>query len=470
MMSKRKAVINSLAFVVPRFGKDLGGGAETLVRQIVLALKNRRDFVDIYAQQNGESPDRLQAVKNLEVWTTCARDHRTWLNELPAGKSEEEGISVWRFPVDERDTDTFIHFELAMREGKVLSTDEQLDWLENSVNSKALYRHIAERGSSFDAIVFAPYLFATSFWGALIYPERSFVIPCLHDEHYAYQSVFKYLFSSVRGLIFNSSAERDLAQELYNFGDDEKPRMAVVGMGFDVHRERGSLKDERTHCRKAVQEKFGNRGLATTYLLYVGRKEEGKNLHLLIKAFSEFRARHPRASLQLAIVGSGDIAFLDSLPEGVIDLGFVSEAEKSLLLQGALALCQPSVNESFSIVVMESWLAGTPVVVHANCSVTRNHVLSSGGGLYFADENEFVAVVEALLNSDELGSVLGISGYDYVCKNYSWEAVMSRLYGALEGFKVIDVTSQSEAKYLNDDSKQSAPITARGKAANRGAF
>jgi glycosyltransferase involved in cell wall biosynthesis len=302
--------MRSLAVVLPRYGASLGGGAETLTKELI---------------------EHLEGLSRIEVWTTCARDHRTWENELPSGRTVENFIPVLRFPVDERDLETFIRSELAMRDGQVLTVEEQLDWLQSGVNSKALYEHIATHAHEFDALLFAPYLFPTTFWGAMIAPERSIIIPCLHDEHYAYQGVFRTLFHSVRGLLFNAAPEMELCREIC--GVDEG-RGGVVGMGFD-----DTL---TTSCSPRMPER--------PYLLYCGRKEQGKNLDLLIQYFEEYCRGDLEASEQkplLVIIGSGEIHFRETLPEGVLDFGFASEEEKRQLMRGALALVQPSVNESF---------------------------------------------------------------------------------------------------------------------------
>lgn len=392
--------MKSLAVVLPRYGKSLGGGAETLTKEVI---------------------ERLTGLSRLEVWTTCATDHRTWQNHHPAGESFEAGVRVLRFPVDDRDLETFIQAEIAMRDGQLLTVSQQLDWLQSGVNSTALYSHIAQYGREFDALLFAPYLFPTSFWGALIWPERSILIPCLHNEHYAYQDVFRYLFQSVRGLLFNASPEMELCREVCGVSG----RGAVVGMGFD---------DIQVEGRSP-------RAPERPYFLYCGRKEQGKNLDLLIDFFDEFVRSAPFEEPNrplLAIIGSGEIHFRQTLPPDVVDLGFVSEEEKRQLMKEAVALLQPSVNESFSIVMMESWLQGTPTVVHAQCAVTRDHVVRSGGGLFFANVGEFSAVLNRLLVDHPLREKLGRSGREYVLTEYSWSAVTARFWRAMEQFGLMN--------------------------------
>ena len=408
-----------IAGVLPRYGESLGGGAETLTKALLeQAFRN------------------LDCISEVEIWTTCALDHRTWENELEAGVSIESGIPVHRFPVASRDLNLFLQGERSIHDGIRLSVDQQLDWLANSVNSHGLYAHIEKEAERFDYIFFAPYLFATSFWGSLIRPEKSILIPCLHDEPYAYQPVFKALFSKVAGLIFNANAEMELAQQIYNIPSIEE-RSAVVGMGFNEPKSNSKTTD--------TPRGFD---LNQPFLLYSGRKEQGKNLDLLIQFYSHWRKENSSNSCPLVLIGAGDINFLDELPEGVMDLGFVSEEEKTSLFSHATILCQPSVNESFSIVMMEAWQHSCPALVHAQCSVTREHVVGSSGGLYFANQNEFSAVVDRLLADPQMAKNLGEYGKKYVETKYSWSAVLERFETAL--LKIDKLNSAKQEKQSID--------------------
>lgn len=389
-----------VAFILPRYGASIGGGAETLCRDLMLRAK------------------ALGIFSELEVWTTCALDHRTWKNELPEACSEEDGIKVHRFSVDERDVEVFLQKEIAISEGRKLETSELLDWMANSVNSKALYEHIERNHSDFDYLFFAPYLFATTFWGSLIAPEKSVLIPCLHDEPYALQKIFEVMFNKVSGLMFNTGAEKDLMMELYG-NEALENKSFVVGMGFE--NPGLSVSGPSSDVLKRISTD-------TKYFIYAGRKEEGKNLDLLINYFENFIGRF---DCKLVLIGSGEIGFRETLPENVVDLGFVSEEDKLSLIAGAEALIQPSVNESFSIVMMEAWLQETPVISHALCEVTRQHVVDSGGGLYFANPVEFTKVVQLLLEEPETRRKMALAGKAYVEKVYSWEAVLGRFQDGL---------------------------------------
>jgi glycosyltransferase involved in cell wall biosynthesis len=384
-------------FVVPRYWPGMAGGAETLVGELAQQLADRGDRV--------------------EILTTCARDNRTWNNEFEPGAQTSRALKITRFAVDPRNLDAWVPRQIAVSQGRVLPVEEELLWMQESVNSAQLYREIKRRHQEFDLLFFAPYLFGTTFWGSLIAPERSCLIPCLHDEYYAYTKVIASMFRQVRGALFNAAAEQHLAERLYG-----PVRGAEVGMGFTFDLYEGE------------RAAYFNDG--SPFILYVGRKETGKNAHLLLDYFISAKDNGliPPA-LKLVIVGGGSFADLHR-PHAlerhdIIDVPHVSELEKQQLLRQARLLVQPSTNESFSIVLMESWLMGTPVLVNAACAVTREHVLRSGGGLYFSDLADFGGTVTALCIDEELRSSMAAAGARYVRERYSWPAVLNRFDAAV---------------------------------------
>lgn len=391
------------AFVVPRYGPDIVGGAETLAGAVARECAKRGDQVT--------------------VLTTCARDNRSWENHFPAGVTIESGVIVHRFPVDDRNLDIWIPIQIAISEGLRPSLDDQLEWMAQSVNARELYAHIARCHTDYDALFFAPYLFGTTFWGSLIAPERSFLIPCLHDEHYAYLEVIASMFRQVKGALFNALPEMDLARALY--GDIKG---GEVGMGFDLT----AFDRVNQHPEPYFKESF-------PYLLYAGRKETGKNVQVLVDYFIESKEnqRIP-ADLHLVIVGGGSFEDLHRPAalkrHDVIDLSQVSELEKLSLMKHALALCQLSTNESFSIVIMEAWALGVPVLVHSECAVTRHHALQSGAGLPIKNSEEFAGAVAELASNSELVQALGVAGDRYVREQYSWSAVLARFDRVMDPF------------------------------------
>ncbi len=128
----------------------------------------------------------------------------------------------------------------------------------------------------------------------------------------------------------------------------------------------------------------------------------------------------------MIFVGPGDLALPSDAPSNLIDLGFIPLQDKYDAFAAASVLCQPSANESFSLVIMESWLTGTPVLVHGDCAVTREHCQNSNGGLYFTNYDEFVATVDYLLSNTSTAHQMGRNGRDYVMANFQWPTIIDK--------------------------------------------
>ncbi len=387
-----------IAFIAPRFAEGATvGGAENLLRR--LAERAAADG------------------REVAFLTTCARDHFSWANAVPAGQRRVGSLNVHFFPVDEdRDIATFLRVQNLICSGVRVGRADEEAWLSNSVNSRALYAHLETKGAGYDRIVAGPYLFGVTGRAARIHLSRTLLVPCLHDEAFAHLDIMRELFHAVRGTMFNSWPERELAERLYG---SLPGQVSVVGMGLDSHGD----SDPSAFARR--------QGLSAPYLVYAGRREPLKGTPILLDYLTLYRARSGR-DVKLVLTGSGAIAPAPALAPHVIDLGFVDEDVKNEVLAGAVAFCHPSVNESFGIVLMEAWLAGAPALVHAGGSVLPFHCLRSGGGLWFRCYPEFEAELTLLLDNTELRTRMGAAGRHYVRTEYSWEAVERRLFAALD--------------------------------------
>ena len=381
-----------LLWVLPRFGGSTVGGAERLVGELAA---------------HG-TPDSWTS----EIATTCATNHFTWENELPPGETVEAGLLVRRFEVGPRDGGRY-----ELLHPKILSSDgdyaTELEWLANSVWAPGLQRFLETQAHSYDLVLFSPYFFGTTVWGAQVAPERSALVPCLHDEPYARLGTVVRILETVRGCVFNAPAEERLARRLARIRTS-----GVVGLGFD---EPNGL---------AASRFAESRGLGR-YLLYAGRIEEGKRVHVAVEYALRHAEERPDAP-QLALIGSGTYEPPDEAADVVVNFGFLSEQERRAAYAEAAALVNPSVLESFSIVLMEAWLEGTPAIVASGSEVMREHCEESGGGFVFDSYETYRDAVNQLLDEPETGRRLGEAGRNYVRGEYSWPAVRRRLQTTIE--------------------------------------
>lgn len=378
-----------IAFVVPRYHKDLAGGAERFCRDLATNLHD-------------EGHD-------ITVLTTTAMDHHTWKHSLKEGESFIDGVRVLRFKPRSRNVSKFLALQNFIDNKIKIKYEEEKEWINNSINSYDLYEYIDSNRDNYDYFVFLPYLFGLTYNGSMICPEKTILIPCLHNESYAYLSIFKEMFSLARGIVFNSLPEKILAHKLYDLQLDKG---RVVGVGVEREEPRFDIAD--------FKKKYN---LDTPYMIYLGRKESGKNVHILVDYFHLYR-QTTGSDMKLVLIGGGD--FDTSGKEGVVNLGFVSEEDKAAALSGSLFLCQPSVNESFSIVIMESWLAKKPVLVHRNCLVTLDHALKSNGGLFFKDYYDFAECLDFFVNNTDKAEVMGQNGEKYTKNNFTHKTIVKR--------------------------------------------
>lgn len=120
-----------------------------------------------------------------------------------------------RFKVRKRDAKKFYSVNIKLMRNQAVSLQEEKVYVEEMINSPDLYRYMTEHKDEYQLFVFIPYMFGTTFYGCQVCPEKSILIPCLHNESYAYMQCFKKVFPAVKGMIFNSDPEKNLAQKIY---------------------------------------------------------------------------------------------------------------------------------------------------------------------------------------------------------------------------------------------------------------
>jgi glycosyltransferase involved in cell wall biosynthesis len=383
-------VPGSLAFVCPRYGTEVLGGAETVVREMAERLVARG--------------------LDVEVLTTCAADHYTWDNYYAPEPSEVNGVSVRRFEIQKGNRKRHRAIGELIGTGKRVSLAEQEVWLNEGFRSAGLFHYLMDNHSRYHTIVLTPYMFWTTYACSQIAPHKNVLRPCLHDEVFARMEVYQPIFRDVRGMIFNSEPEAELASSLFELPE----RREVIGEGVEVP---SDVDPERFRSAYGIEGEF---------LLYTGRREWGKNVEVLIEYFGHF-LEHSGKELELVLIGRGKLDIPRELRGRVRDLGFVSERDKHDAFAAATVVCQPSKWESFSRLLMEGWLGATPALAYGGCAVTAHHVETSEGGLVYNDLPSFEAALNILLEHPELRRTMGEAGRSYVQSRYRWDDVLDRL-------------------------------------------
>ena len=382
--------MTKVAFVTPWYGPDIPGGSEAEARRLVHHLH--------------------EAGFEVEVLTTCIQDfHADWgKNYHRPGVEQINGVEVHRFPVLPRDQDAFSQVNWRLMHNLSITAVQEQTYINHMFQVPALFEHIAQQTQPM-LFIFIPYMFATTYHGAKIHPDRSIIIPCLHDESYARLGIYHEVLPQVRALVLHVEAELALANQLYGTANGQI--RAVLGEGVDC---------DFVADGQRFRDKYQ---LPGPFMLYAGRRDAGKNVPLLLQYWQRYQRANGRFP-HLILIGPGNI----QVPPGanIIDLGFVSVQDKYDAYAAADIFCLPSVNESFSIVTMESWLTETPVLVHGHCAVTREHCLKSNGGLYFTNYDEFAATADYLWQNPAIARQMGQNGRQYVLDNFQWPQIIEK--------------------------------------------
>ena len=374
-----------VAVVVQRYGADISGGAELHARYIA---------------------ERLARHLEVEVVTTCARDYVTWRNELPPGTEVVNGVAVRRFPVrHERRPDEFGRRSTHVFERRHSLADE-LRWLDSEgPASPAMIDYLARASDTFEFAIFFSYRYFHAWHGARRLHRKTVLVPTAERDAAIGLGIFGPVFRGVRAIMYNSLEERAM---IHAAAHNESVPGVVVGVGSDV--------PPRTDPPRFRRKFRINRPFA----IYIGRIDENKGCRQLFEYFSRYAATFPRG-LDLVLVGS---AIIEVPPHPRIHhLGFLGDEDKFDGLAAADVLIMPSYFESLSMVALEAWALGRPVLANGRCDVLKGQCIRSAAGLYYETYEEFAETLYALESNGPLHARLGRNGREYFRQHYAWPVI-----------------------------------------------
>lgn len=412
-----------IAIVVQRYGEEINGGAEYFCRKLAEALANEDE---------------------VDVLTTCALDYMTWLNHYEPGETLLNNVTIKRFPVEKRrvrlfnfvyrllnSTHTWKTQKKAVFDSTVANLIESVRrvvkciWLFIYFNlgihfilerlwmylqgprSAQLKEYLQKHGPHYDVVLFKTFGYGTTYYNFADLRANSCLVPTAHsNELNMHFRIFNKVFKNVRCLAFLTPEEQVAVHK--QFPDSRNQLQKVVGFGIDP-----DMNGNADRFRK----KFGVVG---DFVLYLGRVSAAKGCEGLFNLFKEHKIGK-ELGVKLVTIGKSEIR----LPSGneFVHLGFVSEEDKYDALAAANVLVVPSKYESLSIVMLESWLVGTPVIVNEECDVIVGQCERSRGGISYYGKN-LKDNLKTLVDDVELAKQMGQNGRRYVLDNYSWEHVL----------------------------------------------
>ncbi len=389
-----------LAVVVQRYGADINGGAELHARYVA---------------------EHLARHAHVEVLTTCARDYVTWRDDYAAGVEQVNGVPVRRFRVDhERDVHAFGHWSRRVF-GEQHSYLDELKWLDaEGPTSSSLLKHLRSAQADYDYVIFFSYRYYHAYHGVKAVSSRAILVPTAERDEAIGLGISPRIFRGVRALMYNSPEERRLIESVSQNADVPG---VVVGIGSEI--------PEQPNAER-FRQKFGING---RFALYVGRIDQNTGCNELFSFFMNGLQALPRG-LRLVLIGKA----LLPIPEHprVHHLGFLDDQDKFDALAASDLLVMPSYYESLSMVALEAWALGKPVLANGKCEVLRGQCIRSKAGLYYETQAEFIETLRAIAESRRLNAAFAANGREFFERNYSWPVIERKYLDVLSRLREDD--------------------------------
>jgi len=392
-----------LAVVVQRYGADINGGAELHARYVA---------------------EHLSRHVEVEVLTTCARDYVTWRDDYAPGVEQVNGVSVRRFRVDhERDVKLFARLSEHVF-GQPHSYLDELKWLDaEGPKSTELLKHLRLEDAAYDYVLFFSYRYYHAYHGVRSVPSKAILVPTAERDDAIGLEISPRIFRGVRALMYNSPEEQRLIQAVsHNHGVPG----VVVGIGSDV--------PEHSQGER-FRQKYG---IAGRFALYIGRIDQNKGCNELFSFFVNGLAALPRG-LRLVLIGK-EIVPIPDHPR-IHHLGFVDDQDKFDALAAADLLLMPSYFESLSMVALEAWAVGKPVLANGKCEVLRGQCIRSKAGLYYETQAEFIETLRAIVESRNLSAAFSANGRAFYRRHYAWPVIERKYLDMLQRLNEENLTT-----------------------------
>jgi glycosyltransferase involved in cell wall biosynthesis len=380
-----------LAFVIQRYGLEVNGGAELHCRWLA---------------------ERLARRHQVEVFATRALDYLEWKNHYPKGTAVVNGIPVHRHTVKRtRNARVFASLSnLCFHETH--TRDEELAWVrENGPYAPELVKAVAAARERFDRFFFYCYRYYQSFHGVPLVPERAILVPTAEEDPAIHLEVMKPLFRAPRGLLYLTPEEQALVEDA---SSNQALPSVVIGSGINLPEPDAALDFRARHGLSGGRP----------FVLYVGRIDRNKGAVTLFAYFRKF-LEETGADVDLVLAGKSVVKVPDH--PRIRHVGFISEQEKVGALRQCRLLVMPSPYESLSVIVLEAWKLGVPVLANARCKVLAGQCLRSNGGLFYHGYAEFAEGLRLLLEQDDIAAALGRQGKGYVDREYAWETIDTKI-------------------------------------------
>ncbi|MDM1049867.1 glycosyltransferase [Sphingobacterium hotanense] len=405
--------MDKICFLVCQYGKEVNGGAEYHCKMLAERLVG--DFqVDIlttktinyhtfepYYKNNQETINGVNILR-FDCIDYSAEEHGKWRKKTKFPRKVRRNL--FRMGLLETAANMNHIWDMGIK-------NEEMLLKTHGFYSPDLLNYLEANKDSYKAIILMSYVYPHTIFGSRIAPEKTILIPTVHNEGDIFRSIQTHLFTSVKHIGFNTEEERNLARKIFG---NKMSESSILAVGIETEFENSISKTE-------IQKKFT---LPERYLHYFGRICNSK-MDKLIPWFIRYKEKFP-SNLKLVLTGR---LFQEKVEHpDIIYTGFVTDEEKIALVKNATLIINPSRNESLSLLLLEAMKLGKTVLVNKKSDVMVGHAIRSDYAAEpYGNEKDFQEKIRKHLEHPELNEESEIKAKNYVDEHYSWPIIMGRI-------------------------------------------
>jgi glycosyltransferase involved in cell wall biosynthesis len=241
-------------------------------------------------------------------------------------------------------------------------------------------------------------------------------------KKFSYQVIERRILKGAAAVRYESEQERSEAAEL-----GVRTKCVVIPEATEVPLSWSNLAYGTSHTQHSDCS-------AHTTILFLSRLDRKKGLDILLPAFAELLAQHPKAILVIA--GGGNETLTAELKQkasrlrisaGIRWPGFLKGEDKWAAFAGADIFVLPSYSESFGMAVLEAMAAGLPVVVSDQVPLHQEITAANAGIVVPCGAKELSNALLTLVKDARLRARMGGNGRCLVQTKFSPEAARDRM-------------------------------------------
>ena len=195
-------------------------------------------------------------------------------------------------------------------------------------------------------------------------------------------------------------------------GNQEKESLLKLGVNSDkinIVNNGINLKNYQTKEKTQILEKNGIKLKDNPYLLNIGRIDPKKGIDLLLLVFSQLNKKYKY--LMLVIVGTGPEDYVKEMTDLAVKLGiwdhvkftgYVTEEEKTELLNSAKLFVVTSYSDVHTTTAIEAMAVGIPVVITKASDFPEIDLYEAGFTVESSQESIYNAIVKLLDNEEKI--------------------------------------------------------------------